>query len=205
MSEKLFYINGVTTEKLKKHRFSEAAEKRAEGIKALYPDARSSVMPLLYIAQEELGSITQEGVEWVASQINMPPIQVWEVASFYTMYYKKPVGKYHIQICRTLSCALRGAREITECVKNRLQLESREVSADGMWSFEEVECLGSCGTAPMFQINDMFFENLTPEKVGQIMSQVEKEKPDLRFSTTKDDIGAGLKGYQKSCIRESQK
>lgn len=179
---------------------SAAAEKRASEIIPQYPQARSAVMPLLYIAQEELGSLTPEGVEWVAAKLSMPPVQVWEVATFYTMYYKKPVGKYHIQVCRTLPCALRGAKFISEQLHERLGLRPGEVSKDGLWSFEEVECLGSCGTAPMCQINDVFFENLTKDKLDTLLSRIEKEKPDLRFSTIRDDLGAGLSGCSKSEI-----
>ncbi len=177
---------------------SDAAEKRAADVIALYPQSRSAIMPLLYIAQEELGSITQEAVEWVATKLSIAPVQVWEVATFYTMYYKKPVGKYHVQVCRTLPCALRGAKFISEFLHKRLGLQPGEVSKDGLWSFEEVECLGSCGTAPMCQINDVFFENLTEEKLETLMGRIEKEKPDLRFSTIKDELGAGLAGCPKS-------
>lgn len=177
---------------------SEAAESRAVELISLYPQARSAIMPLLYIAQEELGSITQEAVEWVASKLSIAPVQVWEVATFYTMYYKKPVGKYHVQVCRTLPCALRGAKLISEFLHKRLGLQPGEVSSDGLWSFEEVECLGSCGTAPMCQINDVFFENLTEESLDALLGRIEKEKPDLRFSTIKDELGAGLSGCPKS-------
>jgi NADH dehydrogenase (ubiquinone) flavoprotein 2 len=116
------------------------------------------------------------------------------------MYYKKPVGRYHIQVCRTLPCALRGARRVSEFLHNYLGLQPGEVSKDGMWSFEEVECLGSCGTAPMCQINDVFFENLTDEKLTALLKRIEKEKPDLRFSTVRDELGSGLEGCPKSEI-----
>jgi NADH-quinone oxidoreductase E subunit len=158
-------------------------------------------MPLLYIAQEELGYITQEGVEWVAEKLSIPPVQVWEVATFYTMYYKKPVGKYHFQVCRTLPCALRGAKMVSEFLRDRFNLGPGEVSADGLWSFEEVECLGSCGTAPMCQINDVFFENLSEERLETIITRLEKESPDLRLSTVRDELGAGLSGFSKSEIK----
>ena len=179
-------------------RMSEQAEKRIEEIKKLYPDAKSAVMPALYLAQEELGSITDQAVEWVSEKVGIAPVHVREVATFYTMYYKKPVGRYHFQVCRTLSCALCGARAITEHLHKRFGLKPGEVSKDGMWSFEEVECLGSCGTAPMCEINDTYFENLTPAKVDEIISRIEKEKPDLRYSTLKDCLGPGLKGCPKS-------
>ena len=181
-------------------KLSELAEKRIEEIKALYPNARSAVMPALFIAQEELGYINDRAIDWVSQKIGIPPVQVMEVATFYTMYYKKPVGKYHIQVCRTLSCALCGSKEITEYVKNRLAILPQEVSKDGFWSYEEVECLGSCGTAPMCQINDCFFENLTPQKLEDIMKRIEQEKPDMRFSTLEDKLAEGLKGHTKSEI-----
>lgn len=177
---------------------SPAAEQRIEELKELYPNPRSAVMPALYIAQEEFGQITEEGVQWVAGKIGISPVQVMEVATFYTMYHKKPVGKYHVQVCRTLSCALAGARKLSEHLHRRLSLKPGEVSADGMWSYEEVECLGSCGTAPMCEINDRYFENLTPEKLDLLMEEIEREKPDLSFSTVRDELGDGLKQYPKS-------
>ena len=181
-------------------KLSDKAEQRIEEIKKRYPDARSAVMPALYIAQEELGHVTDKAIEWVSEKVGIAPVHVREVATFYTMYYKKPVGKYHVQVCRTLSCALCGARKLTEHLKQRLKINPGEITADGMWSYEEVECLGSCGTAPMCEINDCYFENLTVEKFEQLLSRIEKEKPDLRYSTVNDKLGAGLKDYPKSEI-----
>lgn len=179
-------------------KLSAKAEERIEQIKKLYPDVASAVMPALYIAQEELGHITDQAIEWVSEKIGLAPVHVREVATFYTMYYRKPVGKYHVQVCRTLSCALCGAKKLTEALKQRLGLNPGEVSADGMWSYEEVECLGSCGTGPMCEINDCYFENLTPEKLNQLLDRISKEKPDLRLSTINDRLGDGLKGHPKS-------
>ena len=179
---------------------SEEAERRADEIIKRYPQIRSAIMPLLYITQDHFGLITQAGVEWVANKLAMPPIQVWEVATFYTMYYKKPIGQYHVQVCRTLPCALRGARKVSEYFHKKFGVQPGEVTKDGMWSFEEVECLGSCGTAPMCQINDVFFENLTEEKLTKLFTRIEKEKPDLRYSTVRDELGAGLEGCPKSEI-----
>lgn len=172
--------------------FSEAAEKKLQEYIALYPDKRSAVMPGLYIAQEEVGYISNEAIAWLAERLDMSPVQVREVATFYTMYYKKPVGKYHVQVCRTLSCAVRGSKELMECLHKRLEIAPHKVSTDGMWSYEAVECLGSCGSAPMCEINDRYFENLTPEMLLEIMDRIEKEQPDLRYSATRDDLGNGL-------------
>lgn len=173
--------------------FSKEAVDKVTSLKAQYPDPRSAVMPALYIVQEEEGKITQDGVDWVSQQIGIAPMQVWEVATFYTMYYKKSVGRYHFQVCRTLPCALCGARKITEQLHKRFGITPGEVSKDGMWSYEEVECLGSCGTAPVCEINDQYFENLSPEKIDQLIERIGKETPDLRFSAKREDIGAGLK------------
>jgi NADH-quinone oxidoreductase E subunit len=182
---------------------SAAAEAKAKEIVTQYPRSRSAVMPLLHIAQEELGYITQTAIEWVSEKIALPPVQVWEVATFYTMFYKKPVGKYHIQVCRTLPCALRGAKKISEFVHERFGIKPGEVTQDGLWSFEEVECLGSCGTAPMCQINDTFFENLSEEKLDQLLTRIQNEQPDLRLSSVRDEMGAGLSGTPKSEIIQS--
>lgn len=179
-------------------RLSDAAEARLQAVVKKYPKSRSAVMPALYIAQAELGWITLEAVQWVADRLKLPPADVYEVATFYTMYYKQPVGKYHIQICRTLSCMLCGARGLTAHIKKRLNVKAGEITPDGMWSYEEVECLGSCGTAPMVQINDVFFENLTPEKLDQVMNRIEQEKPDLRYSEVTGKLGSGMMDHPRS-------
>jgi len=128
----------------------------------------------------------------------MAPVHVMEVATFYTMYYKEPVGKYHVQVCRTLSCALRGAGQITEFLEKKLGVSAHEVTKDGRWSFEEVECLGSCGTAPMCQLNDLYCENLTVEKLDALMKRIDKENPNLRLSMKTDILGDGLKDLPRS-------
>ena len=183
-------------------RLSEKAEERIEEIMRLYPDSRSAVMSALYIAQEELGFVSPQAIEWVSQRIGVPPVHVMEVATFYTMYYKKPVGKYHFQVCRTLSCALCGSKKLSEHLRGRFGIKPNEVSKDGMWSFEEVECLGSCGTAPVCEINDVYFEKLTVEKLEEIIARIETEKPNLRFSVVNEKLGEGLKGYSKSLIHE---
>jgi len=190
--------NGVNGTGAHKVQLSKRAEERIEAIKARYPNPKSAVMPALYIAQEELGHITEDAIQWVSEKVGMAPVHVMEVATFYTMFYKKPVGKYHVQVCRTLSCALRGARQITEHLHKKFGINPNEITPDGMWSYEEVECLGSCGTAPMCEINDHYFENLTVQKLDEILARIAKEQPDLRLSTLRDDLGEGLKGYPKS-------
>lgn len=178
----------------------EEFKKRLDEIVLKYPNKKSAVMPALYLAQEHIGWISKEAITWVSQHLELSPAHVESVATFYTMYYKRPVGKYHIQLCRTLSCMLCGAKKLTAFLKERLQVSPMEVTKDGVWSWEEVECLGSCGTAPMVQINDIFFENLTPEILADIMDQIEKEKPDLRYSTYKGLLGTGLEKHARSQI-----
>ena len=177
---------------------SSAAESRIREVMNKYPSTKSAVMPALYIAQAELGFISPEAVAWVADRLSLPPSHVFEVASFYTMYYKRPVGKYHVQICRTLSCAICGAQALADYVKKRLRIGPQQVSANGIWSWEEVECLGSCGTAPMLEINDIYFENLTPETLGSLMDRIEKEQPDLRYSEVTGELGGGMPDAPRS-------
>ena len=177
---------------------SPLAEAKIKDLITKYPAKKSAVMPALYIAQEELGWISPDAVEWVSARLDLPRAHVFEVASFYTMYYKKPVGRYHVQVCRTLSCHILGAQKLVQGLKERFSLSAGDVSADGMWSYEEVECLGSCGTAPMCQINDRFFENLSPERLNEILDQIAEVKPELRYSTINEKLGEGLKKYPPS-------
>ena len=177
---------------------SENGERRLKEVMALYPDARSAAMAALYIAQEELKVLDERAVAWVSERLGMSAIQVQELISFYGMYHSRPVGRYHVQVCRTLSCAVLGGKFIAEYIFNRFGTKPGEVSANGMWSLEEVECLGSCGTAPVCLINDCLFEKLTAEKFRLIVDRIEKEKPDLSLSTVRDELGGGLKGYPRS-------
>lgn len=180
----------------------EEYEKRMEALKALYPDPRSAVMPALFLAQEHFEYLKEEAILWVSSRLDIPPVHVMEVATFYTMYYKKPVGRYHIQVCRTLSCALRGSKKIVAYLQQRFGISAGEITPDGMWSYEEVECLGSCGSAPMCEINDRYFENLSEEKLSRIIDAIKASEPDLRFSTLHDALGDGLKDFPESEVMQ---
>jgi NADH-quinone oxidoreductase E subunit len=181
--------------------FSDTAVRRVAELMKLYPDSNSAVMPALYVAQEEVGMVNDVAINWVAEQLSMAPVHVKEVATFYTMYYKEPVGKYHFQVCRTLSCAINGSKGLMEHLKNRFGVDPHTVTPCGKFSYEAVECLGSCGTAPMCEINDRYFENLTPEKLEEIIKRIEAEQPDLRYSAVKDELGDGLSDYPKSSVR----
>jgi NADH-quinone oxidoreductase E subunit len=181
-------------------RLPDKFEERLQQIMASYPDPGSAVMPALYMAQEHFGYISEDAIQWVAARLEWAPIKVMEIATFYTMYYKQPVGEYHVQVCRTLPCALRGAAKLTAYLKKRFETKQHEVTPDGKWSYEEVECLGSCGSAPMCQINDRFFENLGENELRVLLDALASEGGDLRLSSYTDKLGTGLERYSVSQI-----
>ena len=144
---------------------------------AKYPEGRqkSAVMALLDLAQRQVGAETDtQGwlplpvIEYVAQYLDMPVIRVLEVASFYFMYNLRPVGKFHVQVCGTTPCMLRGSDDVIAACKKR-GMKKGEVSADGLWTLTEVECMGNCATAPMVQINDDNYEDLTPERLDAVL------------------------------------
>ena len=137
-----------------------------------YPEGRqkSALLPLLHIAQAESdGWLSVPVMDRVAEILNLQPIEVYEVASFYSMYQLKPVGKCLIEVCRTSSCWLRGANDIVSHIEQKLGIKNGETTPDGKFTLRTVECLGSCGTAPMLQIGEKYYEDLTFEKVDQII------------------------------------
>lgn len=134
-----------------------------------YPVKQSAAMDALRIAQAECGSVTEGAMRQIASLLNMPPVQLNQVAAFYTMYNHKPVGKYHIQVCTNVSCSLLGAEHIVRFLSKKLGIKKGETTPDKKFTLSEVECLGSCGTAPMMQINDDYYENLTEKKIEEIL------------------------------------
>jgi len=168
--------------------FAFDAEYEAKAQKALarYPEGRkkSAVMPLLDLAQRQVGEETDtQGwlplpvIEYVANYLDMPVIRVLEVATFYFMYNMTPVGKYHVQVCGTTPCMLRGSDDIIAACKKR-GMKKGEVSEDGLWTLTEVECMGNCATAPMVQINDDNYEDLTPERLDVVLDALAKgEQP----------------------------
>lgn len=156
-------------------KFSPAAQAKFEEIVARYPVRRAAIMPTLWLVQQEFGWISPEAIEYVAELLGLSPAFVGGVASFYTMYYKQPMGRFHVQVCTNLSCRLRGSDEIVDALRERLKVELGETTPDRKFSLSEVECLGSCGTAPMMQINDDYWENLTPERTLEIVERLERE------------------------------
>lgn len=154
--------------------FSPAVEAEIEKHIAKYPPdrKRSAIIPLLFIMQRERGYIDTPGVAFVASRLDVEMVDVWETATFYSMLNLKPVGRHHIQICKTLSCKIMGEPEITDHVCRKLGINPGETTPDGKFTVSMVECLGSCGTAPMFQIGFDYYEDLTPAKVDQILNSL---------------------------------
>lgn len=150
------------------------AQKYADRIQAhfaKYPDKRSAVMPLLYIAQEEYGYVSQQGIEEVAALCEMDPTQVKSIAGFYTMYSEKPKGKFWLQVCTDLPCALRGADEFHKQLKEYLGVEEGGTTEDGMFTVEHVMCLAACDRAPMLQCNFHFHEDLNMDKVKALIEE----------------------------------
>jgi NADH-quinone oxidoreductase subunit E len=138
---------------------------------AKYPDKRSAVMPLLYIAQEEYGWVSPEAVTEVAALCDMEPTQVRSIAGFYTMYSERPKGKYWLQVCTDLSCALCGADEFYRQLKEYLQVDDEGTTADGMFTVEHVMCLAACDKPPMLQCNFHYHENLDMDKMKALIEQ----------------------------------
>lgn len=170
--------------------FTPENAKRAEVIIKKYPPQykKGACMPLLDLAQRQIGFTSISAMNYVAKMLDMPPMRVYEVATFYTMYQRKPVGKYHVQVCTTTPCQLCNSDQVMETVMEKLNLKPGEVSPDGLFSLEEVECLGACANAPMFQINDDFYEDLqTKEEVIKILDGFAKGTPPPPGTTRREN------------------
>lgn len=155
--------------------FSRSALDAYERIVAKYPLKRAAIMPVLWLAQKEFGHLSAEVQQYVAALMGFPIAWVSGLASFYTMFYKKPVGKHHLQVCTNVSCMLRGSDEIVRTIEERLGIGLGQTTADGKFTLDEVECLASCGTAPMIQVNEDYHENLTPEATLALLERLARE------------------------------
>jgi NADH-quinone oxidoreductase subunit E len=156
-------------------KFSEDNLKKVAEIIARYPEGKqkSALIPLLHLAQDEFGGWLDVPVmDYVASLLNILPIEVYEVATFYTMFNMKPVGKYVLEVCQTGPCMLRGSDQIIDHIKNKLSIKAGETTADGLFTLKPAECLGACGYAPMMQLGKHFRENLTVEKVDALLDEL---------------------------------
>jgi NADH-quinone oxidoreductase subunit E len=146
-----------------------------EAIFAKYPDKRSAVLPALYLAQETYGHINDEAIQDVAELLELDPTQVLSIAGFYTLFYEEPVGKYVLEICNDLPCALRGASDLVKSTCQKLGIEEGGTTEDGMFTVKTVMCLAACDKAPMLQVNLRFEENLNEEKVDALIERLRNE------------------------------
>jgi NADH-quinone oxidoreductase subunit E len=153
---------------------SENVKAQIKQFKGKYPDPKSALLTALHVAQREYGWLSPEVMGDVAKVMDLPPTEVASVASFYTMFNRQPVGKNLIQVCTNISCSLLGAEHIVEYLKDKLGIDVGETTPDNKFTLTIVECLGSCGTAPMMQINDTYYESLTEEKIDQILEELAK-------------------------------
>ena len=138
----------------------------------LYPRRKSAVLPALTIAYRQVGHLSEDIYREISNIIKVPYIEIAEAATFYTLFPKKPVGKYLIQVCHNISCALLGADSLIAYLEEKLGIKKGETTPDGLFTLVSVECLGSCATAPMMQINQDYYENLTREKVDKIIEEL---------------------------------
>jgi len=139
---------------------------------ARYPVARSAMLPALHIAQEEEGYITEAAIEAVADALGAKPDEVKTVATFYSMYFKKPVGRHVIKVCTSISCYLRGCDQLLEHLEDRLEIKRGQTTPDGQFTLLTIECLASCGTAPVLQVNNEFVEDVTLEKADALIDEL---------------------------------
>jgi NADH-quinone oxidoreductase subunit E len=141
-----------------------------------YPTQRAFLVPMLLYTQDELGYLTPEAIRYCAQKTGLTELEVRNVISYYSMLHTRPMGKYHVQVCTNISCMLRGGEELLEHCKQRLGIGNKQVTPDGKFSLEEVECIGGCSWAPAVQVNYDFHENLTPQKIDEVLERYGSEK-----------------------------
>uniref|UniRef100_T1J4Z2 NADH dehydrogenase [ubiquinone] flavoprotein 2, mitochondrial n=1 Tax=Strigamia maritima TaxID=126957 RepID=T1J4Z2_STRMM len=158
--------------------FTQENMQRADAIMSIYPEGHeaAAVIPLLDLAQRQHGWLPISAMHKVAEILKMPRMRVYEVATFYTMFNRKAVGKFHVQVCTTTPCWLQGSDDVVNACKNKLGIKQGEMTKDGMFSLMEAECLGACVNAPMMQVNDDYFEDLTPNDVEEILDDLKSGK-----------------------------
>lgn len=154
--------------------FKKETKDEFEAIAARYPVRRAALLPALWLAQREFGWLSTDAMKAVAQVVGCSPAQVLETATFYTMYHKEKAGKYHLQVCQTISCLLNGSEEIKKAIEQKLSLKPGGVTPDGQFSYQPVECLAGCHNGPCMRVNDTYHENLTPEGVGKLIDELKK-------------------------------
>jgi NADH-quinone oxidoreductase subunit E len=170
------------------YEFSADTEKKFQWLLTRYPQKKAVLIPLLHHVQNEVGYLSSEAMEYVAKRMELSPARIKEVASFYSLFRFKPCGKFTLQVCQNLSCHLLGAENVIEKIKEKLSISEGDVSADGLFSLERVECLASCSTAPVMQVNNWdFHENLDVEKIEKVLEALKNGKwADASFEKRKE-------------------
>ena len=153
-------------------RLKEKYQKEIDDIMSRYPVKRSALIPLLYLAQGDAGFVSEAAMKEIAGLLRLTPPQVYETATFYTMLNLKPVGKFHLQVCKSLMCGLAGSDTVIGWVKTKLGIRPGETTADGLFTLSMVECLAACGTAPVMQVNEDYYERLTEEAFDRILADL---------------------------------
>lgn len=143
-----------------------------DNLRKRFPNSKALTLPLLWMLQKEHGWISPEAMRYAAALLEVPLRHIYGVVTFYTMFNTRPVGTYHLQVCTNVSCMLRGGEELRDHVCRHLGISAGETTPDAKFTVTEVECLGSCGTAPMMQVNDDFYENLSPEQVTKLLAEL---------------------------------
>lgn len=154
-----------------KFKYTPENEEKFQTIAKKYPKIDSMMLPALWLVQEQEGWVSPDAMIYVAEKVEKSPIQVYEFATFYTMFNLKPIGTYHIELCKTLSCMIMGAPELKKFIKDTLGIGPGETTADGKFTLSEVECQGACGGAPMIALNHQYHENLTVDKLAKIIEE----------------------------------
>ncbi len=176
-------------------RWSEATQERARQLVGRYPERRSAVMPLLYLAMAEEGSLTDAGIEEVARWCGITPAQVQAVASFYTMYKRNKTGTYLISCCTSISCMLLGGDEVLEAVEDESGVPHGETDDEGLISVEHVECIGACGGAPAVQVNYELIEGVTPDKARELVRWLRGARPKVVLGDEMQELFGGRRSF----------
>ena len=176
--------------------WSAATEDRARAIIARYPDPRSAVMPLLYLAMAEDGALTDTGMREVADRVGLTPAQVRSVASFYTMYKQHRAGRYLVSVCTSISCMLLGADDVLDAVADETGVADGDVGEDGLFQVEHVECIGACGGAPAVQVNYELVEGVTPEQGAALCRWLREARPEVVLGDEMQELFGGQRSFE---------
>lgn len=182
--------------------WSEATQERARQIISRYPEKRSAVMPLLYLAMAEDGHLTNQGMEEVSTWCGITPAQVQAVASFYTMYKREPTGKYLVSCCTSISCMLLGGDDVLHAVEDESGVPHGETDTEGLLSVEHVECIGACGGAPAVQVNYELIEGVSPEKARELVRWLKKAKPEVVNTDEMQQLFGGSRSFDWAIVEE---